>query len=945
MRKLFLSLILSLAVFVASAAGISNYKELLAFAKAVNKEADISMWQDENGAVYLNADIDMKKGKKFPTIKTFNGTFDGRGHKLYNWNAQSSLFGTLETKAVVKNIIIDASCKLVVTTSYNDEYEYIAYIAKVNRGSISDCVNHGSVEHIGEESNREIMVGAIVGANHNIVHRCVNTGAVSSRITLSNTDGGKATRIGGIIGTCYHKNVETGSTISYCVNTGSVSFMGDYPNNNIGGIVGEASRSTVKYCVNRGNVVAVGMAFAGKTKPISRVGGITAYANADIICCDNFGVVAVSGAHESVAAGICARPNQGFTMVDCVNHGKVSANSSRFGIAGGVLGRTIQAIHVAQCFNYGEVVNEGLEAPGWASGFCGTLSTRKGLKTGAYFRDCANYGNVTNKSKNAKAASAGFIASGAGYRAKNVVVPVYIKNCANYGKIDDALGKYAGDILGWYKDIKVSGRRYDDMAKVVKPLGDGSTVYGRVQDKRGMPIANVVVSDGVQSVMTDVNGEYYMKSNMATTRFVYISIPADYEMPLREQRPQFFRRVPRYSAAVRADFELTERANKSDNFVLAMVGDPQTRGLKTDKAVERFRDIIVADINKYAEATDKDVYAIHLGDIVYNYMTSYDHYLDASAKATVPMINVIGNHDVDQQTLFDSKLGTPYFESYVAPQNYSFNIGKMHFVVVNDIIYDRQNVKQKYKSGLSDETIAWLESDLKYVPTSTTVVVCSHSPLMKRRERFCEQNVNYKRYSELLSKYDNVYAWAGHTHQNYEYDYAKAPAKYAALKNVKSIIAGRCIGQIRLNRELNTCGTPNGYMVAEVKGDKMEWYYKTVGKDRSYQMRVYTPTTTNSEYLKVNIWNYSADTWSAIEWWENGQKVAEMEHAKGEFDPDYLKIYAEHQQQKLGAKEREYSKPVKTPYLFRVKPSAGVTSGEIRVTDHFGVTYTEKVEW
>ena len=69
MRKLFLSSILSLVVFVASAAGISNYKELVAFAKAVNKEADISMWQDEKGVVCLNADIDMKKGKKFPTIK------------------------------------------------------------------------------------------------------------------------------------------------------------------------------------------------------------------------------------------------------------------------------------------------------------------------------------------------------------------------------------------------------------------------------------------------------------------------------------------------------------------------------------------------------------------------------------------------------------------------------------------------------------------------------------------------------------------------------------------------------------------------------------------------------------------------------------------------------------------------------------------------------------
>ena len=53
----------------------------------------------------------------------------------------------------------------------------------------------------------------------------------------------------------------------------------------------------------------------------------------------------------------------------------------------------------------------------------------------------------------------------------------------------------------------------------------------------------------------------------------------------------------------------------------------------------------------------------------------------------------------------------------------------------------------------------------------------------------------------------------------------------------------------------------------------------------------------------------------------------------------------DHQQQKLGKTERNYSKPVKSPYLFRVKPSAGVREGEIRVTDSFGNTYTEKVAW
>ena len=73
MKRFFLSLILSLFVFFAYAEGISNYMELLAFPKAVNKEADLSAWQNEKGVVCLKADIDMKKGKKFPTMEVFKG--------------------------------------------------------------------------------------------------------------------------------------------------------------------------------------------------------------------------------------------------------------------------------------------------------------------------------------------------------------------------------------------------------------------------------------------------------------------------------------------------------------------------------------------------------------------------------------------------------------------------------------------------------------------------------------------------------------------------------------------------------------------------------------------------------------------------------------------------------------------------------------------------------
>lgn len=943
-------MILSLFVFVvASAEAISNYKELLAFAKAVNKEADISMWLNENGVVCFDADIDMKKGKKFPTIQKFNGVIDGCGHKLYNWNAKCGLIRNLESKGVVKNLTIDNTCLLTVKTAMNDKVELVYFFVGVNRGQIINCVNKGTIEHFGEEAYKQIYIGSIAALNYNIVHKCKNSGNISSRFSFTKHAKGMSLRQGGLVGTCYGKSL-SGATISYCENTGNVSFMGDYPNNNIGGIVGEASKLTVKSCINRGSVVAVGMPITTpKVKGYCRVGGISGWSNNDILCCDNFGAVSVSGAHEAWVAGIIARPNSTMNIVGCNNYGKITGNVSLSSYVGGIFAFSIINPYLCNCANYGAVTNENAKAPGWAGGIGAVLQSRKGLTRGGVLRDCVNYAPIVNKSTHKHACTAGVLGYGSGRADKDKpVVTARVIDCGNYGKISSAVASRTKSIAGVTRNCDVVGERYDDMAKAVKPLQNGMNIYGRIIDDNGMPVEGIVVSDGEQCVKSDVNGEYQMKSDMKKVRFVTISLPSAYEMPLRENRPQFFRRVIRYSIAARADFVLKKREKPTDNFVVAMIGDPQTRGLKTDKAVERFDSQILDDLNAFNHKSDKEVYAICLGDLVYNWMWAYDDYLDVLKKSSVPMISVIGNHDFDQRTLFSTDLGTPYFEAYLAPENYSFNIGKMHFVVVNSILYNRPTDKHNYKTGLDNKTLKWLENDLAHVSKETPIVICSHAPLFKRREakiNYNEKSVNYKKYTALLSKYDKVYAWAGHTHQNYATNYANEPEKYSSLKNIESVIVGRCIGMIRLNRELNTCGTPNGYMVAEVNGGKMEWYYKSVGSGRQEQIRAYSPTRTNTEYVKANIWNHSPNLWSTPEWWENGVKVADMEPSKNDYDPDYLKIYAEHNEEKLGKTERKYSMPAKSPYLFRVKPSEGVRSGEIRVTDNFGVTYVKSVTW
>ena len=47
----------------------------------------------------------------------------------------------------------------------------------------------------------------------------------------------------------------------------------------------------------------------------------------------------------------------------------------------------------------------------------------------------------------------------------------------------------------------------------------------------------------------------------------------------------------------------------------------------------------------------------------------------------------------------------------------------------------------------------------------------------------------------------------------------------------------------------------------------------------------------------------------------------------------------------LGRKGDDKAIPHESHGTFHIKPSEGVRSGEVRVTDNFGRTYIQKVEW
>ena len=950
LKRLSLALLLLFSVAVVYAGGIKNAKDFVAFVTAINSGEDFSAFRNEKGEICLEADIDMAKVKKLPAVKSFGGTFNGQGFAFKNWKTQNPIFYELLEGAKVCNLRIDASCSMKAQTKGEGDY-FLGWIAGINYGQIENCENHAPLNHKSTYTQHNLYVGGLVGSNRYVIYRCRNYGAVISVCTAS-APGNKILRLGGIAGGMFGKTINC-ATIARCENFGDISYSGDISNDRIGGIVGEHFSRTVKMCINRGKITSSSSVGESGKPGISHVAGISAWGKNDVLCCDNFGDILTAGSHKAMVAGVLAVAHSRFVVADCKNYGKIEATNDMPSNVGGIMTTSGRGVHIVNGINYGHIRFAGtsVNQASCIGGVIGSIYSPRKTKYNVYLRRCVNYGKVESLSGGNNYENHDNAIHTGGVVGKSTGLAnckVCIHDCANKGEVKSSTGR-RGNIAGYIADTNVTGEWFDNnYAKSAEPKADGSTIYGRVTDDYGNAVVGCVVSDGKQCVATDNNGYYAMKSDMTNTRFVFVSIPSGYKIPHRKSVIQNFRRIPRYEKAAEANFVLEKRTESTDKYTVVMIGDPQMRGLRSDNSGERYRDVILPDIEALKKSRPGEFFSVALGDEVYNWMAGYDDYMDVNADVTYPVCNVIGNHDYDQTNILETALGCVHYEEYISPTYYSFTIGKIHYIMVNSIVYDRPHHKAHYGGGLEDDQMKWLEEDLKYIPKDHAIYICGHAQLFKKKggNRQWTHGIplkNYARYSELLKQYKRVYSWAGHYHENYCYEYAGKEKEFPGFGHITCVAVARAIGQLRSNMEMMSDGEPNGYMVVEVDGENVKWWYKTVGKDRNYQMRPYSPLRTGDGYVKVNIWNYTVGTWSAVEWWENGKKVGEFQKVR-ELDPEYVKIFNEKLTHLKGI-AADYAKPIKSDYMFRIKPSEGVRSGEIRVTDNFGVTYIEKVEW
>ena len=530
---------------------------------------------------------------------------------------------------------------------------------------------------------------------------------------------------------------------------------------------------------------------------------------------------------------------------------------------------------------------------------------------------------------------------------------------------------------------KSFGRIYINIVEDIDFKPDaGTTVYGIVSSA-GVGVENVVVSDGAEVTVTNEKGIYQLKS-AKKWGYVFISVPSGYEVPSVGVLPQFHRALKNSADVVeRADFKL-EKVDGQDSYKIFMLGDMHLANRTGD--LGQFAQF-TSDLTDYmTRHKGEKMYALTLGDMtwdLYWYSNSYyfPQYLNTinSQIKNLQIFHTMGNHDNDFQTRSDYDAAVKYVDQ-ICPTYYSFNIGKVHYVVMDDIdcsSYDGTE-SRNYVKSLSAEQLDWLAKDLSHVAKTTPVVVAMHAQVFYPTTsgfKIDHDQVNTLRLFDILDGY-TVRFVTGHTHKLFN---VTPDAPIVDGHNFREYNSGSVCaswwwsGNLTPGIHIGTDGTPGGYGIWDVTGTDFQCLYKSTGWPEEYQFRSYDlnnvhfsmadvplmpsdisasvknaymqyvnayPQNNDNEVL-INIWNWNSDwTLSVVD--ENRKTLPYTE--VWAYDPLHIAALSVKRFNNAGLKLTPSSITDKFTHFFKVKADDADTDLVITVKDEFGNEWTENMQ-
>ncbi len=440
-----------------------------------------------------------------------------------------------------------------------------------------------------------------------------------------------------------------------------------------------------------------------------------------------------------------------------------------------------------------------------------------------------------------------------------------------------------------------------------------------VCQKNEKGLGRVLVSDGLNVVKTNFKGEYELPlptdADEARGMSIFVTQPDGYSVPVDEFNvPQFYYvhkpngsplgvegepfrfggLAPTGALPNEINFPMIWTGHKR-KFKIVVAGDTQAY---SNTEIGYIRDTIASE---WAAINDLQAVIVE-GDVMGDDLSLYPRFKEILSVAKAPQYYVGGNHDLD----FDAPSDDHSFDTFRrewGPEYYSFDIGQVHFVVLDDVKYpclDEDNLDglhggcdddilsgATYNGVITERQLEWLANDLAHVPAHKLIVVNKHIPIAS----FIDQNIARQMVDNQVDLYKTlgceqdsdtgffppencarrVLALSGHTHtleqirpgESFEgwettltsggiYE-SGGPAPFPQI--VTGAAAGSWwSGDFDSNvvpESWQRLGGPRGYLVIEFNGNQYRDTFKATGMAADKQMSIDFLTPSFEEWFRT----------------------------------------------------------------------------------------------
>jgi hypothetical protein len=371
-------------------------------------------------------------------------------------------------------------------------------------------------------------------------------------------------------------------------------------------------------------------------------------------------------------------------------------------------------------------------------------------------------------------------------------------------------------------------------------------------------IAGVRVSNGVDVVVTDGDGDYQL--DVPDEAVIFITKPSGYATPVNaDQLPQFYYiHQPNGSPqglrylGIEPTGPLPEAINfplqkhfEPTSFEAILLADTQPQ---TEVEVDFIRDDVIAEL-----IGTNASFGMTMGDILFDEMSLFPRFNALVGKVGIPWYNVPGNHEINLLADNDQH-SLETFKRYFGPPYYAFEYAEALFVVLDNIEYqgngesDPGDVRGSggYIANFGKRQLAWLKQELEHIPKDRLVFLGMHAPLATYlNDGSAGNTADRGELFKLLAGRPNLYAVAGHTHTTEHHYFGKDDGFRGPGElhhHVLATVSGSWWSGPFDPRGIPTAdqrdGTPNGYHVLAVDGADLNIRYKAAGQSADYQMRI-----------------------------------------------------------------------------------------------------------